>query len=54
MKPVVTQAASSLDMPRSALMVGTALTTTVLSMVIMNALTATTVSVHPYLSTGAS
>ncbi len=35
-------------MPRSSMMVGSAVKTTVLSMVVMNALTATTASAHRY------
>ncbi|GAA2441848.1 hypothetical protein GCM10010191_67640 [Actinomadura vinacea] len=45
---MATQSLAEFDMPSSRIMVGSALATTVLSMVIMNALMATTVSAHPY------
>ncbi|GAA4104212.1 hypothetical protein GCM10022214_83160 [Actinomadura miaoliensis] len=45
---MATQSLAEVDMSRSAMIVGRALATTVLSMVIMNALTATTASAHLY------
>ncbi|GAA2609911.1 hypothetical protein GCM10010411_50360 [Actinomadura fulvescens] len=45
---MATQSLAELDMPRSRIIVGSAFATTVLSMVIMNALTATTASAHLY------
>ena len=48
MYPVATQSLSEDDMSRSVMIVGSAAKTTVLSMVVMNALTATTASAHRY------
>lgn len=48
MYPAATQSFAEDDMPRSSMIVGSAVKTTVLSMVVMNALTATTASAHRY------